>query len=202
MNTFTFSGKIDSAVLARKNVVTNSEYSEFSLFIDDRCVISCRAYGEPGATLFFNAKTGDRIEGVGRICATPFMTWIEIINVNFVDKKIEAHKPSEKVIEAFKVQIDYDNILDNIYNFVKKSYSKEEINKLLSSIVLAIVSTTDAAAQENSKSINSNNFEYFCSQFFVYDAKNGFELRKVFDLQKYVNAWMKNVKSFYFSNLY
>ncbi len=200
MNTFTFSGKINSDVRVRKNVATNSEYSEFSIRIDDRCVISCCAYGEPGSTLLYNGHNGDRIEGVARLCATPIKTWLEILNVNFVDKKIESKKPSEKIVEAFKVQIEFDNVLDCIYDYVKQSFKKEDVKNLMQSVVLAIVSTDDVAAMENAKAINSTNFQYFCGQFFVGDRESGFTMRKVFDLQKYVNKWMKNVKSFYFSD--
>lgn len=202
MNTFTFSGKIDSDIKVKMNAGVNKEYADFTLFVDDRCSIGCRSYGEPGSTLFFHGYKGDRIEGVARLCSTPIKTWLEILNVNFVDKKIEAKKPSEKIIEAFKVHVKFDIVLDCIYNYVKPSFKKEEIKNFMQSVVLAIVSTDDVAAMENAKSINETNFQHFCGQFFVGDMNNGFTMRKVFDLQKYVNKWMKNVKSLYFSDLF
>lgn len=197
MNTFTFSGKIDSEIRIRKHPVTKGDYAKFDVEVDDFCRLEVRAFGDPGYDLFKFGQIGDRIEGVAKLFCSKIGTHIQIVSFNFIDKdlnKLKQVKISEVVIKALKERLNFERIVNNLYCVYQSSLSKSDLEELVEAVLLSILSINDPKIQENAAAVNYDNVMQWVGYMIGGNPKDGYFVRKMYNLDKYVESCVKNAK--------
>ena len=197
MNTFTFSGKIDSEIRIRKHPVTKGDYAKFYIEVDDCCRLEVHAFGDPGYDLFKFGQIGDRIEGVAKLFCSKIGTRIQIVNFNFIDKdlnKLKQVKISEVVIKALKERLNFERIVNNLYCVYQSSLSKSDLEELVEAVLLSILSINDPKIQENAAAVNYDNVMQWVGYMIGGNPKDGYFVRKMYNLDKYVESCVKNAK--------
>ena len=197
MNTFTFSGKIDTEILIRKHPVTKGDYAKFDVEVDDCCRLEVHAFGDPGFDLFKFGQIGDRIEGVAKLFCSKIGTHIQIVNFNFIDKdlnKLKQVKISEVVIKALKERLNFERIVNNLYCVYQSSLSKSDLEELVEAVLLSILSINDPKIQENAAAVNYDNVMQWVGYMIGGNPKDGYFVRKMYNLDKYVESCVKNAK--------
>lgn len=197
MNTFTFSGKIDSEIRIRKHPVTKGDYAKFDVEVDDCCRLEVHAFGDPGYDLFKFGQIGDRIEGVAKLFCSKIGTHIQIVNFNFIDKdlnKLKQVKISEVVIKALKERLNFERIVNNLYCVYQSSLSKSDLEELVEAVLLSILSINDPKIQENAAAVNYDNVMQWVGYMIGGNPKDGYFVRKMYNLDKYVESCVKNAK--------
>lgn len=198
MNTFTFSGKIDSEIRIRKHPVHEvSDYAKFDVEVDNFCRLECRAFGDPGYDLFRFGQIGDRIEGVAKLFCSNIGTHIQIINFNFVDKdlnELKQVKISDVVKKALKERLNFERIVKNLYCVYQGSLSKGDLEELVENVLISILSINDPKIQENAAAVNYDNVMQWIGYMIGGNAKDGYFIRKMYNLNKYVESCVKNAK--------
>ena len=157
MNTFTFSGKINSEILIRKHPVTKGDYAKFYIEVDDCCRLEVHAFGDPGYDLFKFGQTGDRIEGVAKLFCSKIGTHIQLVNFNFIDKDLnmlKQVKTSDVVLKALKERLRFDRIVNNLHCVFQRSLSESDVEELVNNVLICIVSSNDPKVQENAAVVN------------------------------------------------
>lgn len=197
MNTFTFSGKIDTEILIRKHPVTKGDYAKFYIEVDDCCRLEVHAFGDPGYDIFKFGQIGDRIEGVAKLFCSKIGTHIQIVNFNFIDKdlnKLKQVKISEVVIKALKERLNFERIVNNLYCVYQSSLSKSDLEELVEAVLLSILSINDPKIQENAAAVNYDNVMQWVGYMIGGNPKDGYFVRKMYNLDKYVESCVKNAK--------
>lgn len=197
MNTFTFSGKIDTEILIRKHPVTKGDYAKFYIEVDDCCRLEVHAFGDPGYDIFKFGQIGDRIEGVAKLFCSKIGTHIQIVNFNFIDKdlnKLKQVKISEVVIKALKERLNFERIVNNLYCVYQSSLSKSDLEELVEAFLLSILSINDPKIQENAAAVNYDNVMQWVGYMIGGNPKDGYFVRKMYNLDKYVESCVKNAK--------
>ena len=195
MNTFTFSGKIDSEILIRKHPVTKGDYAKFYIEVDDCCRLKAHAFGDPGYDLFKFGQTGDRIEGVAKLFCSKIGTHIQIVNFNFMDKdlsKLKQVKTSDVVLKALKERLKFDRIVNNLHCVFARSLSESDVEELVNNVMICIVSSKDPKVQENAAVVNYDNLMKWVNYLVDGNQIDGYSIRKMYNLQKYVDSCIKN----------
>lgn len=195
MNTFTFSGKIDTEILIRKHPVTKGDYAKFYIEVDDCCRIEVHAFGDPGYDLFKFGQIGDRIEGVAKLFCSRIGTHIQIVNFNFIDKdlnKLKQVKTSDVVLKALKERLRFDRIVNNLHCVFQRSLSESDVEELVNNVLICIVSSNDPKVQENAAVINYDNITKWINYLVDGNQMDGYSIRHMYNLQKYVESCVKN----------
>lgn len=195
MNTFTFSGKIDSEILIRKHPVTKGDYAKFYIEVDDCCRLEVHAFGDPGYDIFKFGQTGDRIEGVAKLFCSRIGTHIQIVNFNFIDKdlnKLKQVKTSDVVLKALKERLKFDRIVNNLHCVFARSLSESDVEELVNNVMICIVSSKDPKVQENAAVVNYDNLMKWVNYLVDGNQIDGYSIRKMYNLQKYVDSCIKN----------
>lgn len=195
MNTFTFSGKIDSEILIRKHPVTKGDYAKFYIEVDDCCRLEVHAFGDPGFDLFKFGQIGDRIEGVAKLFCSKIGTHIQIVNFNFIDKdlnKLKQVKTSDVVLKALKEKLRFDRIVNNLHCVFQRSLSESDVEELVNNVLICIVSSNDPKVQENAAVVNYDNITKWINYLVDGNQIDGYSIRHMYNLQKYVESCIKN----------
>ncbi len=195
MNTFTFSGKIDTEILIRKHPVTKGDYAKFYIEVDDCCRIEVHAFGDPGYDIFKFGQTGDRIEGVAKLFCSRTGTHIQIVNFNFIDKdlnKLKQVNTSDVVLKALKERLRFDRIVNNLHCVFQRSLSESDIEELVNNVLICIVSSNDPKVQENAAVVNYDNITKWINYLVDGNQIDGYSIRHMYNLQKYVESCIKN----------
>ena len=195
MNTFTFSGKIDSEILIRKHTVTKGDYAKFYIEVDDCCRLEVHAFGDPGYDLFKFGQIGDRIEGVAKLFCSRIGTHIQIVNFNFIDKdlnKLKQVKTSDVVLKALKERLKFDRIVNNLHCVFARSLSESDVEELVNNVLICIVSSKDPKVQENAAVVNYDNITKWINYLVDGNQIDGYSIRHMYNLQKYVESCVKN----------
>ena len=195
MNTFTFSGKIDSEILIRKHPVTKGDYAKFYIEVDDCCRLEVHAFGDPGYDLFKFGQIGDRIEGVAKLFCSKIGTHIQIVNFNFIDKdlnKLKQVKTSDVVLKALKERLKFDRIVNNLHCVFQRSLSESDVEELVNNVLICIVSSKDPKVQENAAVVNYDNITKWINYLVDGNQTEGYSIRHMYNLQKYVESCIKN----------
>lgn len=195
MNTFTFSGKIDSEILIRKHPVTKGDYAKFYIEVDDCCRIEVHAFGDLGYDIFKFGQIGDRIEGVAKLFCSKIGTHIQLVNFNFIDKdlnKLKQVKTSDVVLKALKERLRFDRIVNNLHCVFQRSLSESDVEELVNNVLICIVSSNDPKVQENAAVINYDNITKWINYLVDGNQIDGYSIRHMYNLQKYVESCIKN----------
>ena len=195
MNTFTFSGKIDTEILIRKHPVTKGDYAKFYIEVDDCCRLEVHAFGDPGYDIFKFGQTGDRIEGVAKLFCSRIGTHIQIVNFNFIDKdlnKLKQVKTSDVVLKALKERLKFDRIVNNLHCVFARSLSESDVEELVNNVLICIVSSNDPKVQENAAVVNYDNITKWINYLVDGNQIDGYSIRHMYNLQKYVESCVKN----------
>lgn len=195
MNTFTFSGKIDSEILIRKHPVTKGDYAKFYIEVDDCCRLEVHAFGDPGYDIFKFGQTGDRIEGVAKLFCSRIGTHIQIVNFNFIDKdlnKLKQVKTSDVVLKALKERLRFDRIVNNLHCVFGCSLSESDVEELVNNVLICIISSNDPKVQENAAVVNYDNITKWINYLVDGNQIDGYSIRHMYNLQKYVESCVKN----------
>ena len=195
MNTFTFSGKIDTEILIRKHPVTKGDYAKFYIEVDDCCRLEVHAFGDPGYDIFKFGQTGDRIEGVAKLFCSKIGMHIQIVNFNFIDKdlnKLKQVKTSDVVLKALKEKLRFDRIVNNLHCVFQRSLSESDVEELVNNVLICIVSSNDPKVQENAAVINYDNITKWINYLVDGNQIDGYSIRHMYNLQKYVESCIKN----------
>lgn len=195
MNTFTFSGKIDSEIRIRKHPVTKGDYAKFDVEVDDCCRLEVHAFGDPGYDIFKFGQTGDRIEGVAKLFCSKIGTHIQIVNFNFIDKdlnKLKQVKTSDVVLKALKERLKFDRIVNNLHCVFARSLSESDVEELVNNVLICIVSSNDPKVQENAAVVNYDNITKWINYLVDGNQIDGYSIRHMYNLQKYVESCVKN----------
>ena len=195
MNTFTFSGKIDTEILIRKHPFTKGDYAKFYIEVDDCCRIEVHAFGDPGYDIFKFGQTGDRIEGVAKLFCSRIGTHIQIVNFNFIDKdlnKLKQVNTSDVVLKALKERLRFDRIVNNLHCVFQRSLSESDIEELVNNVLICIVSSNDPKVQENAAVVNYDNITKWINYLVDGNQIDGYSIRHMYNLQKYVESCIKN----------
>lgn len=195
MNTFTFSGKIDSEILIRKHPGTKGDYAKFYIEVDDCCRLEVHAFGDPGYDIFKFGQTGDRIEGVAKLFCSRIGTHIQIVNFNFIDKdlnKLKQVKTSDVVLKALKERLRFDRIVNNLHCVFQRSLSESDVEELVNNVLICIVSSNDPKVQENAAVVNYDNITKWINYLVDGNQTEGYSIRHMYNLQKYVESCVKN----------
>lgn len=195
MNTFTFSGKIDSEILIRKHPVTKGDYAKFYIEVDDCCRLEVHAFGDPGYDIFKFGQIGDRIEGVAKLFCSKIGTHIQLVNFNFIDKdlnKLKQVKTSDVLLKALKERLRFDRIVNNLHCVFQRSLSESDVEELVNNVLICIVSSNDPKVQENAAVINYDNITKWINYLVDGNQTDGYSIRHMYNLQKYVESCIKN----------
>lgn len=195
MNTFTFSGKIDTEILIRKHPFTKGDYAKFYIEVDDCCRLEVHAFGDPGYDLFKFGQIGDRIEGVAKLFCSKIGTHIQIVNFNFIDKdlnKLKQVKTSDIVLKALKERLKFDRIVNNLHCVFGRSLSESDVEELVNNVLICIVSSNDPKVQENAAVVNYDNITKWINYLVDGNQIDGYSIRHMYNLQKYVESCIKN----------
>lgn len=195
MNTFTFSGKIDTEILIRKHPVTKGDYAKFYIEVDDCCRLEVHAFGDPGYDIFKFGQTGDRIEGVAKLFCSKIGTHIQIVNFNFIDKdlnKLKQVNTSDVVLKALKERLRFDRIVNNLHCVFQRSLSESDVEELVNNVLICIVSSNDPKVQENAAVVNYDNITKWINYLVDGNQTEGYSIRHMYNLQKYVESCVKN----------
>lgn len=195
MNTFTFSGKIDTEILIRKHPVTKGDYAKFYIEVDDCCRLEVHAFGDPGYDIFKFGQIGDRIEGVAKLFCSKIGTHIQLVNFNFIDKdlnKLKQVKTSDVVLKALKERLKFDRIVNNLHCVFARSLSESDVEELVNNVLICIVSSNDPKVQENAAVVNYDNITKWINYLVDGNQIDGYSIRHMYNLQKYVESCIKN----------
>jgi len=197
MNTFTFSGKIDTEVVARKHPVNKKDYSKFFIQVDTFCRLECHVFGDVGYDLFTYGRPGDRIEGIAKLFSSKTGTYIQILNFNFVDKNLDELKKvkiSDDIINALKERLHVDVAVNHLFCACNPSLSEKDIEDLANNIVMCMLSTKSEKAQQNIRLIDFHKFKSILTYFIDGNSKEGYHVREMYNPQRYIDVLLENEK--------